>query len=66
MLNSKSKKIGFLGTCLFHLFILFICFFSSIGYTSVVLPEGMEVQYMPYEEDLVEEEVFEEVIRAVL
>lgn len=59
MLNSKSKKIGFLGTCLFHLFILFICFFSSIGYTSVVLPEGMEVQYMPYEEDLVEEEVFE-------
>tara|TARA_B100001250_G_scaffold116800_1_gene99057 strand:- start:1296 stop:2033 length:738 start_codon:yes stop_codon:yes gene_type:complete len=50
MLNSRHKKAGFFGTLLFHLGLLLICFFSSIGYTSVELPIGIEIEFIPYQE----------------
>jgi len=50
MLNSKSKKVGFLGTLLFHVIILLLCFFSSIGYTSMEPPVGIEIQFLPSQE----------------
>ena len=56
MFNSKSKKVGFFGTLLFHLGIILICFFSSIGYTSIEVPMGMEIEFIPYQKlDLSEE-----------
>jgi hypothetical protein len=54
---SKSKKIGFIGTFVFHMLFLVICFFSSIGYTSIAPPEGIEIQYLPYEDSVFEEEI---------
>ena len=57
MSASKSKKIGLIGTFIFHILLLLICLFSSIGYTSVILPEGIEIQYLPYEDSVVEEEI---------
>jgi len=50
MLNSKSKKVGFLGTLLFHSIIFLLCFFSSIGYTSMEPPVGIEIQFLPNQE----------------
>ena len=50
MLDSRHKKAGFFGTLLFHLGLLLICFFSSIGYTSVELPIGIEIEFIPYQE----------------
>ena len=50
MLNSKSKRVGFFGTLFFHIGLLIICFFSSIGYTSVDFPEGIEIEFIPYQE----------------
>ena len=50
MVNSRHKKAGFFGTLLFHLGLLLICFFSSIGYTSVELPIGIEIEFIPYQE----------------
>jgi len=58
MSDSKGKKIGFIGTFIFHMLLLLICLFSSIGYTSIIPPEGIEIQYLPYEDSVVEEEVF--------
>lgn len=55
--TSKSKKIGLIGTFVFHILLLLICFFSSIGYTSIAPPEGIEIQYLPYEDSVVEEEI---------
>ena len=56
MFNSKSKKVGFFGTLLFHLGIILICFFSSIGYTSIEVPMGIEIDFVPYQKlDLSEE-----------
>ena len=49
MLNSQNKKAGFFGTLLFHVGLLFICFFSSIGYTSEELPAGIEIEFIPYQ-----------------
>ena len=60
MRASKGKKIGFIGTFIFHMLLLLICLFSSIGYTSIIPPEGIEIQYLPYEDSVVEEEVFVE------
>ena len=60
MSTSKGKKIGFIGTFIFHMLLLLICLFSSIGYTSIIPPEGIEIQYLPYEDSVVEEEVFVE------
>ena len=40
--------------------LLLICLFSSIGYTSIIPPEGIEIEYLPYEDSVVEEEVFVE------
>jgi hypothetical protein len=57
MRTSKSKKIGFIGTFLFHILLMLICFFASIGYTSIIPPEGIEIQYLPYEDSIVEEEI---------
>lgn len=50
MLNSKSKRVGFVGTVFFHIGLLIICFFSSIGYTSVDFPVGIEIEFIPYQE----------------
>ena len=50
MLDSRHKKAGFFCTLLFHLGLLLICFFSSIGYTSVELPIGIEIEFIPYQE----------------
>ena len=50
MFNSKSKKAGFFCTLFFHLGVFLICFFSSIGYTSVEVPRGIEIQFVPYQE----------------
>lgn len=50
MLNSQNKKAGFFGTFLFHLGLLIICFFSSIGYTSVEIPVGIEIEFIPYQD----------------
>ena len=55
--NSKSKKIGFISTILFHIILLLICFFATIGYTSVIPLEGIEIQYLPYEDSILEEEI---------
>ena len=60
MSTSKGKKIGFIGTFIFHMLLLLICLFSSIGYTSIIPPEGIEIEYLPYEDSVVEEEVFVE------
>ena len=49
MFTSKSKRLGFLGTLLFHLVFIMICFYTTMGSSSVLPPEGIEVQYMPYE-----------------
>tara|TARA_B100000965_G_C19483002_1_gene709470 strand:- start:128 stop:847 length:720 start_codon:yes stop_codon:yes gene_type:complete len=57
MRNSNTKKIGFIGTFVFHLLLLLICFFSSIGYTSIIPQEGVAIQYLPYEDAVVEEEI---------
>ena len=57
MRTSKSKKIGVIGTFVFHILLLCICFFSSIGFTSIPLPEGIEIQYLPYEDSAVQEEI---------
>jgi len=50
MFKSKSNRSGILGTFLFHLFIFLICFFSSIGYTHVDIPSGLEIELIPYEQ----------------
>lgn len=47
MLNSKSKKIGFFGTVVFHLLLFLVCFFSTIGSNPIVLPEMVEITYVP-------------------
>ena len=49
MFTSKSKRLGFLGTLLFHLVFVFICFYTTMGSNFVLPPEGVEVQYMPIE-----------------
>ena len=50
MLNSKSKKAGFVGTFCFHLILLIIVFFSSIGYTYIEPSLGLEIEFIPYTE----------------
>lgn len=50
MLNSKSKKAGFVGTLCFHLILLIIVFFSSIGYTYIEPSLGLEIEFIPYTE----------------
>ena len=50
MFKSQSSRSGILGTVLFHLFIFLICFFSSIGYTHVDIPSGLEIELIPYEQ----------------
>ena len=50
MFNSKSKRLGFLGTLCFHTALLLFCFFSSIGHSSVKLPKGIEIEFVPYQE----------------
>ena len=50
MLNTRHSKAGFLGSLLFHLGLLMICFFSSIGYTYVKPPTGIEIEFIPYKE----------------
>lgn len=57
MFKSNSKKAGFFGTLLFHLGILLICFFSSIGYTSVEVPLGIEIDFVPYQNLNIVEEI---------
>ena len=57
MLNTKSKKIGFIGTFLFHVLLILICFFVSVGHTSIIVPEGIEVQYIPYEKLVIKDEI---------
>jgi len=56
MFKSKSKKIGFFGTFLFHGLLFLICLYSSIAYTSVPEPFGIEIHYRPIEEVIVENE----------
>ncbi|MBF25739.1 MAG: hypothetical protein CMP49_04400 [Flavobacteriales bacterium] len=48
MFTTKSKKFGFFGTVFFHIGLLIIAFFSSIGYTSVEIPQGVEIEFVPY------------------
>ena len=48
MFKSKSKKAGFFSTILFHLALFLICFFCSIGYTSIEIPKGIEIEFVPY------------------
>ncbi|MDC0189290.1 hypothetical protein OAJ42_00205 [Flavobacteriales bacterium] len=50
MLDSKSKKIGFVGTIIFHLFLFIVCFFSTLAYTSSDINEGVEITYLSYED----------------
>ena len=50
MFNSKSKRLGFLGTICFHVALLLFCFFSSIGHTTVEVPAGIEIEFIPYQE----------------
>ena len=54
MLNSKSKKVGFVGTLLFHLVVFLLCFFSSIGYTSIEPPVGIEIQFVSQELEMID------------
>jgi hypothetical protein len=49
MFNSKSKRLGFFGTILFHVLFIIVCFYTTMGSTLILPPEGIEVQYMPYE-----------------
>ena len=49
MFTSKSKRLGFLGTILFHILFIIVCFYTTMGSTLILPPEGIEVQYMPYE-----------------
>ena len=60
MHHSNSKKIGFVGTLLFHVFLFFICFISSIGYTSTELPTTVEITYLSYKDSFIDEEVVSE------
>ena len=54
MFDSKSKRFGFLGTILFHIGLLVVIFFSSIGYTSIEVPRGLEIEFIPYnQEDII-------------
>ena len=66
MFNSKSKKLGLVGTIFFHFFLFVICFFSSIGYTSIIIPEGIEIAYIPdkslFEEDNLDSKTEGEII----
>ena len=50
MFKDKNKSVGLLGTILFHLAIILICFFSSIGYTSVEEQLGVPIQFIPFQE----------------
>ncbi|MAQ31694.1 MAG: hypothetical protein CMD26_03040 [Flavobacteriales bacterium] len=50
MFKDKNKSVGLLGTILFHLAIILICFFSSIGYTSVEEQLGIPIQFIPFQE----------------
>ncbi len=54
MLNSKSKQVGFVGTLLFHLVIFLLCLLSSIGYTSIEPPVGIEIQFVSQELEIVD------------
>ena len=51
MFNSRHKKAGFFGTLLFHLAVLLICFLSSIGYTYIAPPVGIEIEFIPYQKN---------------
>tara|TARA_B100000902_G_C27311989_1_gene918993 strand:+ start:1791 stop:2528 length:738 start_codon:yes stop_codon:yes gene_type:complete len=48
MFKYKSQRIGFFGTLFFHLILFIICFFSTIGYTSIYVPSGIEITFVPY------------------
>ena len=50
LLKNKNKRVGVLGTILFHLVIILACFFSSIGYTSVEEQLGIPIQFIPFQE----------------
>ena len=50
MLKNKNKRVGVLGTILFHLVIILACFFSSIGYTSVEEQLGIPIQFIPFQD----------------
>mgnify|MGYP001483747844 FL=1 len=54
MLNSKSKQVGFVGTLLFHLVVFLLCLFSSIGYTSIEPPVGIEIQFVSQELEIID------------
>ena len=54
MLNSKSKQVGFVGTLLFHLVIFLLCLLSSIGYTSIEPPVGIEIQFVTQELEIID------------
>ncbi len=60
MLSSPNKKAGFLGTLFFHVLVLVICFFSSIGYTSIEIPTGIEIEFVPYQELNLNQDINEE------
>ena len=48
MFKYKSQRIGFFGTLFFHLILFLICFFSTIGYTSIYVHSGIEITFVPY------------------
>ena len=54
MLNSKSKQVGLVGTLLFHLVVFLLCLLSSIGYTSIEPPVGIEIQFVPQELEIID------------
>ncbi len=51
MFDSKSKRFGLFGTILFHIGLLVVIFFSSIGYTSIEVPRGLEIEFVPYDQE---------------
>ena len=57
MINSKSKRVGLIGTLFFHLGIVLICLFSSIGYTSIDEPIGIEIEFLPYNDSHLMEDI---------
>ena len=49
MFNSRNKRLGFFGTLLFHVVFIIVCIYSTMGSNFILPPEGIEVQYLPYE-----------------
>ena len=59
MFKHKNKKIGLVGTFIFHATLIFVCIYSTLQSKIIPPPLAIAVQYMPTENNHSDNEIIE-------